>query len=110
VSGFTGLRAWLVQRASAIYMLSFIAFALAHFFADPPHHYREWRAWITSPGVAIGTTLFFGALLAHAWVGLRDVILDYVHALAFRAALLWLLGIGLATTGVWVTRVLWVRG
>jgi len=44
----TGLRAWLVQRASAVYMLLFIVFFMAHFAADPPHSYHAWHAWMTS--------------------------------------------------------------
>ena len=90
-------------------MLVFIAWVLAHFALDPPHDYREWRAWTTSPVVGIGTTLVFGARLVHAWVGLRDVILDYVHPLALRAVLLLMLGLGLATTAVWVVRILWMQ-
>jgi len=55
----------------------------------------------------LSTTVFFAALLAHAWVGVRDVILDYAHPLSFRVMLLASLGLGLAATGVWVMRVLW---
>ena len=63
---------------------------------------------MTSSNVSTATAVFFAALLAHAWVGVRDVILDYVHPLAFRACLLASLGLGLAATGVWAMRVLWL--
>ena len=106
---FTGLRAWLVQRASAVYMLLFIVFFLAHFAVDPPHSYSAWHAWMTSSGVRVITTIFFAALLAHAWVGLRDVLMDYVHAATARVALLGLVGFGLTAAGVWVVRILWMR-
>jgi succinate dehydrogenase / fumarate reductase membrane anchor subunit len=104
---FTGLRAWLVQRASAVYMLLFIIFFLTHFVADPPHSWPAWHAWMTSYSVSVITTVFFAALLAHAWVGLRDVILDYIHLVAVRVCVLTLLGLGLAATGVWMMRILW---
>ena len=106
---FTGLRAWLVQRLSAVYMLFFIVFFLIRFLVDPPHSYPAWHGWMMSSGVSIGTAVFFFALLAHAWVGLRDVILDYVHAIAFRVGLLVLLGFGLTALGVWVMRILWME-
>jgi succinate dehydrogenase / fumarate reductase membrane anchor subunit len=106
---FTGLRAWLVQRITAVYMLLFIVFFLAHFVVDPPHSYPAWHGWMMSSGVSIVTTVFFAALLAHAWVGLRDVILDYVHAMVFRVGLLVLLGLGLTALGVWVMRILWME-
>ena len=105
----TGLRAWLVQRVSAVYMLVFIVFFLAHFVVDPPHSYLAWRGWLMSSGVSIATAVFFGALLAHAWVGVRDVIMDYVQPIAIRFALLALLGFGLAATGIWVARILWME-
>ena len=106
---FTGLCAWLVQRITAIYMLLFIVFFLAHFVVDPPHSYQAWRGWIMSSSVSIVTAVFFAALLAHAWVGLRDVILDYIHGIAFRVGLLVLLGSGLTALGVWVMRILWME-
>lgn len=105
---FTGLRAWLVQRVTAVYMLLFIVFFLAHFVVDPPHSYQAWHGWMMSSSVRIVTGVFFAALLAHAWVGLRDVILDYIHAIFFRVGLLVMLGLGLTALAVWVLRILWM--
>ncbi|HEY6830819.1 MAG TPA: succinate dehydrogenase, hydrophobic membrane anchor protein [Gemmatimonadaceae bacterium] len=108
-SRYTGLRAWLVQRVSAVYMFLFIVFFVAHFAVDSPQSYPGWHAWITSSAMTIATTAFFAALLAHAWVGLRDVLMDYVQAMAVRVALLGLVGFGLTAVGVWVLRLLWTR-
>ncbi|VTU21875.1 succinate dehydrogenase, hydrophobic membrane anchor protein [Variovorax sp. PBL-E5] len=102
----SGLRAWMVQRASAVYMLFFIVFLLAHFLVDPPHSYLAWRDWVTSPGLGVGASVFCAALLAHAWVGLRDVILDYVRPVALRLPALGLLGLVLAAIGAWLVRIL----
>lgn len=102
----TGLRAWLMQRVSAVYMLLFIVFFLCHFLFDPPHSYLAWRGWIMSLDVSIATVIFFAALLLHAWVGIRDVLMDYVHPLALRVFALTLLGIGLVAIAAWVIRVL----
>jgi succinate dehydrogenase / fumarate reductase membrane anchor subunit len=106
---FTGLRAWLVQRISALYMLFFIVFFLTHFVVDPPRSYQAWHGWMMGSRVSIATTVFFAALLAHAWVGLRDVILDYVHAMIFRIGLLVLLAFGLTALAIWVIRILWME-
>jgi succinate dehydrogenase / fumarate reductase membrane anchor subunit len=102
----TGLRAWLLQRASAVYMLAFIAFLLAHFLLDPPRSYAAWHGWMTAPGVGIAACVFFAALLLHAWVGVRDVLMDYVHPAALRVGALALLALGLSATGAWVLRIL----
>ena len=84
----SGLRAWLVQRVSAVYMLFFIIFLLTHFVVDPPRSYLAWHDWMISPGVNVIATVFSAALLAHAWVGVRDVIMDYVHPIAIRVLVL----------------------
>ena len=105
----TGLRAWLVQRISAVYMLLFILFLLLHLLVDPPHDYLAWRDWIRSPGVSIAAFVFFAALLMHAWVGVRDVLMDYVHPLALRVSALALLGFSLTAIAAWVVRILLLR-
>jgi succinate dehydrogenase / fumarate reductase, membrane anchor subunit len=102
----TGLRAWLVQRISAVYMLLFIVYVLAHFAVEPPRSYLEWRGWMRSPGVSIVSFVFFAALLADAWVGLRDVIMDYFKRLGVRVSMLALLAGGLLAMGGWATRIL----
>ncbi len=105
----SGLRAWLVQRVTAIYMLLFIVFLLGHFALNPPQSYLVWHAWVLNPLVSIAAFIFFAALLAHMWVGLRDVILDYVNPLAVRFGALVLLGVGLTGLGAWIIRILWFR-
>jgi len=94
-SGPTGLPAWLVQRASAVYMLLFIVSLLVFFGLHPLHSYAEWKSWVARPGITLALALFFAALLAHMWVGLRDVLLDYARPAGLRQALLWLVALGL---------------
>jgi succinate dehydrogenase / fumarate reductase, membrane anchor subunit len=102
----TGLRAWLVQRVSAVFMLLFIVFLLGHFLFDRPHTYRAWHDWMLSPAVSTATIVFLAALIAHAWVGLRDVVMDYVQYVAARVFVLALLALGITGLGVWVIRIL----
>jgi succinate dehydrogenase / fumarate reductase membrane anchor subunit len=102
----SGLRAWLVQRASAVYMLGFIVFVLVRWLLEPPRSYQAWHGWVASPGTAMALALFFVALLAHAWVGLRDVMLDYVPSSAARAAALALLAAALLAVAAWVAAIL----
>ena len=98
----SGLRAWMVQRFTAVYMLVFCVFALLHFVFNPPRSYYDWHTWITGSFIAIAVALFFFALLLHAWIGLRDVMMDYVQPLPLRIALLALLGFALVGLALWV--------
>jgi succinate dehydrogenase / fumarate reductase membrane anchor subunit len=103
----SGLRAWLLQRVSAVYMLAFLVIALLTFVVDPPRTYEAWRGWVSRPGVGVAILVFFAALIVHAWVGLRDVILDYVRPVALRATALTLLGFALVALGAWIAEILW---
>ena len=93
---FGGLRAWMLQRLTALYLLAFGAFMLIRSLLVAPISFEAWRAWWQSPLVFVAALLFVAALCLHAWVGGRDVILDYVHPPALRAAGLVALAFGLA--------------
>lgn len=67
-----GLRAWLVQRFTAVYTRGFSLFLLLHFAANTRHSCEAWRDWILETPVQVAAALFFVALLLHAGVGLRD--------------------------------------
>jgi succinate dehydrogenase / fumarate reductase, membrane anchor subunit len=105
----TGLRAWLVQRVSAVLMLLFILFLLFHFLLDPPRSYQEWHGWMRDPGVSAATLVFFAALFLHTWVGVRDVVMDYVHPVGLRVSALALLVISLVAMTAWVGRIVLMR-
>lgn len=102
----TGLPAWLLQRATAVYMLIFVPAIALHYAADPPQSYEAWRAWMARPAVSVATLVFAAALLLHAWVGVRDVLLDYARPAAVRAAALALAAFGLLALAAWCARVL----
>ncbi len=107
----SGLRAWLLQRLSALVLLAYLVVALGVFAFDPPQGHAAWRALMQSPAAALVTLVAFAALALHAWVGARDVLLDYVHPLALRLALLVALAATLLASGAWAARaLLWLPG
>lgn len=83
-----GLRAWMWQRLSAVYLAVFIPVALLTLLIAAPSDYAAWRALFASPLVGVSVGLFFAALLIHAWVGVRDILIDYVHPLGLRLFLM----------------------
>jgi succinate dehydrogenase / fumarate reductase membrane anchor subunit len=94
-----------VQRVSAICILAFVVVSLAALSLRPRPSYLEWKAWIGSPTVALALCAFFAALVAHMWVGLRDVLLDYARPAGLRAFLLFTLAAGLLGAAAWVIRI-----
>jgi succinate dehydrogenase / fumarate reductase membrane anchor subunit len=101
-----GLKAWLIQRLTAVYMAIFIVFIVMKLVFIPLHSYQEWIAWLANPGINAALALFILSLLLHAWVGLRDVIMDYVKSFALRTGLFSLLIIALSGCGLWSLRLL----
>lgn len=102
----TGLPAWLVQRLSALYMILFTLFAAAGWWLSVPLEFTAWRSLFAHPVVSVATAMFFLALLLHAWVGMRDVILDYAGRFpAIRLMLLVLLGGWLIMLALWLLRI-----
>ena len=107
MSGTTdGLRAWLLQRVTAVYLAGFFIYLLLHFTLNPSPDYAAWRTWLSQPPVAIAFAGFVLALLVHAWVGLRDVVLNYLHHLGLRILTLTVIAFVLIACGFWAMRVL----
>jgi len=102
----SGLRAWIVQRITAVYVGAFLVYMALHFSLAPPASFEQWRAWVAAPAASIAVGLFFVALLMHAWVGVRDVVLDYVHPAGVRLAVLTVVGVTLVAEGLWALKML----
>jgi succinate dehydrogenase / fumarate reductase membrane anchor subunit len=102
----TGLRAWLVQRVTAVIILVLLLFFAVRLIQGPFETYEAWRKWINDPLASVVIALFFGTLLLHSWVGLRNIILDYAHSTVLRLFLHSLVVVGYSVVGLWVIRIL----
>jgi succinate dehydrogenase / fumarate reductase membrane anchor subunit len=101
-----GLRDWLLQRISAVYLAGFLVFVILHVSLRPAHTYQEWHAWFAHPAMTVASAAFVLAVLLHGWLGMRDVVLDYVHRLWLRLLLLSLIGLLLTGCGLWALHIL----
>jgi succinate dehydrogenase / fumarate reductase, membrane anchor subunit len=106
----SGLRAWVFQRVTAIFLLLYFPFLILSMALSPPAHHAAWVAWLSQPLVGMGFLIFVGALLLHCWVGVRDAIIDYVHPTAIRVTALTLLALGLMGCGLWALKVIVLVG
>jgi len=109
VGAHYGLRDWLLQRVTAVLMAAYTVVLLACVLMAPPASRVDLRAMFSGGFFRVATLVFFGALLYHAWVGVRDVLMDYVKPLWLR------LGLQVAVAAVlfgylaWATSILWGR-
>lgn len=78
----------MLQRVTAVALLVFLGLCVALLLVGPPLTFDRWRALATSPHGAVLIVMFFAALALHTWVGIRDIVLDYVHPRVVRLPLL----------------------
>ncbi len=97
----SGMRAWIFQRLSALYLLVFFPWMLLHFIFDAPADAAALKNWIAEPIVAIGIAMGLLSLLLHAWIGVRDIFIDYIKPFGLRLFLLTTTAVGLIACGVW---------
>lgn len=103
---FSGQRAFVLQRLSALVLLAFLAAGALRFAFGAPFSFGQWQSWSAQPLAAAALLVLAAALLLHAWVGIRDVVLDYVHPLALRLAILLVAAAGLTLLAGWTALVL----
>jgi succinate dehydrogenase / fumarate reductase membrane anchor subunit len=95
------MRDWLLQRIGAVYLAGYLAYLMVHLSLDPVPDYTAWHAWLSRPPMRVATAGFILAVLIHGWVGMRDILLDYIRPLGLRLVVLALVGLVLAGCGIW---------
>ncbi len=78
----TGLQEWRLQRRTALALIPLGLYFVASMLRLATSDQMTAAAWLASPVPALLTILFVLALLAHAVVGMRSVLVDYVHTRA----------------------------
>jgi len=101
-----GLRAWLLQRITAVYLAVYIVGTLLYLLTRSAVDYSIWHNWLASPLMGIATTVFTLALLLHVWVGIRDVLIDYVQLVSLRLLFMVVTALILLGSLLWVIRAL----
>jgi succinate dehydrogenase / fumarate reductase membrane anchor subunit len=107
VGAHYGLRDWLVQRVSAVVMALYTVLLTVVLAAAPPLDYAAWKALFAQQWMRFATLLFFLSLFLHAWVGVRDILMDYVHPTGVRLALQVVVVLALVYYAMWTVQVLW---
>lgn len=103
-----GLRDWLVQRVTASLMALFtVVLLLQVLTTSGPINYEAWAGIFASQWMKFLTFGLIISLAWHAWVGVRDIWMDYVKPVGLRLALhvftiVWLVG-----CAGWAFSVLW---
>jgi len=107
VGAHYGLRDWLIQRITAVVM-AVGSVAMAGYLLLQPHlNYDIWIALFSSQTVCAFTLLFLLSLFYHAWIGIRDIVMDYVKPAGVRLVIHVLVILALLFYTIWSVQILW---
>ncbi|MDH5600108.1 MAG: succinate dehydrogenase, hydrophobic membrane anchor protein [Gammaproteobacteria bacterium] len=97
-----GMRTWLLQRLTAIYIAIYFLSLIVWCIFNSPVTYNSWYTLISQPVVLVLTILFYLSVLIHAWVGMRDILVDYAKPTSVRFVLLTGLAFALTAMATWL--------
>ena len=104
----TGTGTWLVQRATAVALALTLPVVIVYFLAAAPvADFAGWQALFSPRWLRVLTLLAAAAAALHAWVGMRDLFMDYVHPTLLRLTLYLAVIVTLAGSVAWLAAVLW---
>jgi succinate dehydrogenase / fumarate reductase membrane anchor subunit len=102
-----GLRDWLAQRITAVIMAVYSVIALIVLLSGLPLTYAVWKDLFSQGWMRVATLLFMASLAWHAWVGVRDILMDYVKPAGLRLALEVMALLTIAAYVGWTIQILW---
>jgi len=107
VGAHYGFRDWLSQRITGALMALFTVVLIVQVLMPGPMSYDKWAGIFAAQWMKLLTFTVIIALLYHAWVGVRDIWMDYIKPVGLRlllqvATIVWLLG-----CAGWAVQVLW---
>ncbi|MHB0973605.1 MAG: succinate dehydrogenase, hydrophobic membrane anchor protein [Thiobacillus sp.] len=103
----TGTGTWLMQRATALVLAAALPGLAIHFLTLRPIDFLAWQALFVPLWVRVLMLLATTTLALHAWVGMRDIFMDYVRPTGVRLALYLAVIIILAGSVTWMAAILW---
>jgi len=102
-----GVRDWLVQRVTAVVILVYAVAMIAFLLFSAGVSFEGWKALFSLVWVKVLTTVSILALLWHAWIGMRDIWMDYIQPVGVRIAMHTLTALWLVGSLIYMIKVLW---
>lgn len=102
-----GLRDWLAQRITAVVMVVYVLAIAAWMLVQPVLDYDTWSALFSNDLVRSFTLLFLLCQYYHAWIGVRDIVMDYVKPAGVRLSMHVVVILALVMYAIWAVQILW---
>lgn len=102
-----GLRDWLVQRVTAAVMAVYSLVVVVYLLMQPSLGYDTWIDLFSGNIMRTFSMLFLLSLFYHAWIGVRDIVMDYVKPAGIRLSIHVLVILALVLYTIWSVQILW---
>jgi succinate dehydrogenase / fumarate reductase membrane anchor subunit len=102
-----GLRDWLAQRVTALVIAAYAILFVGTLLVCAPGSHEDWRALFAPQWMRLASFVFFISLFWHAWIGVRDIVMDYVKSAAVRLSLQVATILLLVAYMAWAAQILW---
>ena len=107
VGAHYGVKDWLAQRVTAIVMAVYTVILLVAFLTAQDFSYQGWAGLFSRQWFKLFSLVTFLALYYHAWVGIRDIWMDYVKSAGLRLFLMLATIFWLIACAAWTVQILW---
>jgi succinate dehydrogenase / fumarate reductase membrane anchor subunit len=107
VGAHYGLGNYLVQRLTAVYLAAYTLLLIILLLFTRDLSYVGWAGLFVPLWMKVVSLLALFALLYHAWIGVKDIWMDYVKPTGIRLALQTLTVLWLLFCAVWSVQILW---
>jgi succinate dehydrogenase / fumarate reductase membrane anchor subunit len=107
VGAHYGLKDWLAQRVTGIVMLVYTLILLIAFLSGNNFNYEGWAGLFAQQWFRIATFVAFVALIYHAWVGMREIFMDYAKPAGLRLILEIITLVFLTGCAGWAAQIIW---
>lgn len=102
-----GMRDWLIQRISAVVMVFYTLSVAVYWLLQPEKDYNAWTLLFSSNVMRTFSLLFLMNVFYHAWIGVRDIVMDYVKPAFIRLLIYVLVILALLMYVIWSVQILW---
>lgn len=107
VGAHYGWRDWLAQRVTAVIMAVYTVMLAAVLLLGAPIDYGVWSNLFAQGWMRVATLLFAVSVAWHMWIGVRDILMDYVKSVGLRLALQVIVILTVAAYLGWMVQILW---
>ncbi|REL24418.1 succinate dehydrogenase, hydrophobic membrane anchor protein [Thalassotalea euphylliae] len=95
--GRSGVHDFILLRASAVVLAAFVLFIAGFFAFTPEITFEIWHGLFANLAMKVFTLVSLFALLIHAWIGIWQVLSDYIKATFLRGVLQFVFSVTLLT-------------